>query len=661
MKRKFLYVFILSTSLFGLTSCQGAPGIQGEQGIQGEKGDTGEKGETGAKGDKGDTGENGKDGIDGKDGASLLTGYGIPQNTLGNNGDTYLDLKTYDLYKKVEGEWVKEGNIKGSNGSSSQTYYSSTILPSNYGYVVPSKGCAKEGESITFKMYPFEDTYKCISLKLNDIKISADKFKTSEDGTYRYYDTKMVSGGYVVSAEFATANSVLTINTSTGGTIATKDNKTTYFIGDNVELTIKPNDNYRFKELKIGDTTIFKSQTTENNDGSYSYSTTMIEGGLTISATFETKEGVTVTDINGNQLTSGGTVTISPSSAYPGEKVKLTFAPDYENNYYFGRAIINGIDYQYNDEKTKNAFTYTLDGTFTIETVMVAGGLNVKASFTNASSWSFPRVLTLNNKEDLKKFRDLSNSKSGIFNYATIILGNDIDLENEEWIPIKNKFRGTFDGNGKTIKNLKINGNNEDNVGLFSVVGLGSDSTTIKNLIIENVNIINGKEYVGAIAGYSLGGSRFENITIKGLIQIAGQQNVGAICGGSYSSYSKCTVDGNNKNNSYIKGENGKEKSIGAIVGWLGEGSNTINECNVKNITLYGKECIGGIVGTFQSATSFVTKCNVENATINVNATSCSTIHEIYGRYVLNGNVTEPEASQLNESTYNNVDIIYKS
>ena len=214
MKRKFLYVFALSAGLFSLASCQGTPGIQGEQGIQGEKGDKGETGATGAQGEKGETGENGKDGVDGKDGTSLLTGDGAPKSELGNDGDTYIDLKTYDLYKKVEGNWVKQGNIKGSNGTSGQNYYSSTILPSTYGYVVPSKGSARNGESIVYTVYVEDDENVSKALQLF-VDGKAVKLSKVNDETY-IYETTMKQNGHVVQAKFYNATSFQT-NLSNGG------------------------------------------------------------------------------------------------------------------------------------------------------------------------------------------------------------------------------------------------------------------------------------------------------------------------------------------------------------------------------------------------------------------------------------------------------------
>ena len=92
----------------------GAQGPQGEQGVQGEKG---EKGDTGAQGPQG---EQGIQGEKGEAGTSLLTGNGEPSLVLGNNGDSYIDLATFDYYVKSEGAWSKKGNIKGSGGEASQ-------------------------------------------------------------------------------------------------------------------------------------------------------------------------------------------------------------------------------------------------------------------------------------------------------------------------------------------------------------------------------------------------------------------------------------------------------------------------------------------------------------------------------------------------------------
>lgn len=61
-------------------------------------------------------GTDGEQGVKGDDGTSLRTGDGVPNDDLGVNGDSYIDLSTWDLYVKVDGSWILQGSIKGEPG-----------------------------------------------------------------------------------------------------------------------------------------------------------------------------------------------------------------------------------------------------------------------------------------------------------------------------------------------------------------------------------------------------------------------------------------------------------------------------------------------------------------------------------------------------------------
>ena len=96
-----------------LASIKGADGVDGKTPFIGDNGnwwigttDTGVKA-------NGKDGTNGADGTNGKDGSSILSGSGVPNATLGNDGDTYIDVSTGDTYKKTTGSWTKIGNING--------------------------------------------------------------------------------------------------------------------------------------------------------------------------------------------------------------------------------------------------------------------------------------------------------------------------------------------------------------------------------------------------------------------------------------------------------------------------------------------------------------------------------------------------------------------
>ncbi|TCO70631.1 ZmpA/ZmpB/ZmpC family metallo-endopeptidase-related protein, partial [Marinisporobacter balticus] len=117
------------------------------------------------------------------------------------------------------------------------------------------------------------------------------------------------------------------------------------------------------------------------------------------------------------------------------------------------------------------------------------------------------RIIPIITKEDLK---NIKNNLS-----ASYILLKDIDLENEEWMPIGSSttpFTGTLDGNDHSIKNLKITGNTHESRGLFSI----AKDSVIKNLTIENINIVsNGKNNMGAFVGNAYG-ITLENCSVIG-------------------------------------------------------------------------------------------------------------------------------------------------
>ena len=116
-------------------SATGLQGPQGEVGPQGPQGEPGDDGHTpvitiGKNGnwfvDGVDTGvkaqgADGQNGAQGADGTSLLTGNGVPADTLGKNGDSYIDLTNFDFYVKADSTWTKKGNIKGESGVNGAT------------------------------------------------------------------------------------------------------------------------------------------------------------------------------------------------------------------------------------------------------------------------------------------------------------------------------------------------------------------------------------------------------------------------------------------------------------------------------------------------------------------------------------------------------------
>ena len=88
------------------------------------KGAKGDKGETGAAGQNGENGQNGRDGQNGqngRDGKDILSGTSDPTSETGKEGDKYVNTTTGDIFVKKNGQWEKEGNIKGPKGDKGDT------------------------------------------------------------------------------------------------------------------------------------------------------------------------------------------------------------------------------------------------------------------------------------------------------------------------------------------------------------------------------------------------------------------------------------------------------------------------------------------------------------------------------------------------------------
>ena len=130
--------------------------------------------------------------------------------------------------------------------------------------------------------------------------------------------------------------------------------KMTAEVGADVTFTVTPDENYSVKSFKV------------NNDekqlnASNQVVVKMVEGGLTVSAEFEINSAaVTITQAD------HGSVSADKSTAKIGENVTFTVAP--EANYVVSSFKVNDAD-------------VALDGNNQAVVVMVAGGLNVTASF----------------------------------------------------------------------------------------------------------------------------------------------------------------------------------------------------------------------------------------------------------------------------------------
>lgn len=234
----------------------------------------------------------------------------------------------------------------------------------------------------------------------------------------------------------------------------------------------------------------------------------------------------------------------------------------------------------------------------------------------------------------LAKLVNEGNTMYGI----TINLGLDIDLMNLDWTPIGDgrvvgqdskgkdvsaQFRGTFDGAGHTISNLKTVGGAR--VGLFGICFSGS---TLQNVAIDGAYVM-GTHFVGALVGHIYGSTKDCSVTNATVIGYAVNDDddgskVGGLIGyngeGTPAAYS---ITGNTVTNTTVRGY----KDVGGLMGYAQKGNN-VTENTLSNVQIYyfsdtkaaGKayEAAGDVVSdrTIQTTTAKVENNTVENVTV---------------------------------------------
>lgn len=185
-------------------------------------------------------------------------------------------------------------------------------------------------------------------------------------------------------------------------------------------------------------------------------------------------------------------------------------------------------------------------------------------------------------------------------------------------------FKGTYDGNNKTISNLTVNAPNSNYQGLFGY----TSKAVIKNVTLANCNIT-GKQYTGGIVGYASTSTAIENCHVRGNISAteSDASGHGGIAGSATAtSITNCTVTGtistsvSNDNYGGIVGaanydvvitscENaanisGDGQNHGGIVGRDNNGSNKFKYC-LNTGVVKGNQYVGAIAGERYSPSNF--------------------------------------------------------
>ena len=233
---------------------------------------------------------------------------------------------------------------------------------------------------------------------------------------------------------------------------------------------------------------------------------------------------------------------------------------------------------------------------------------------------------TVYNADGLMNIAELVNGGKTDIN---ITLDKNIDLTGKAWTPIgtdyDNSYKGTFDGGGHTITGLTFTTNDEF-AGLF---GWLNRAGTVKNVVMEGVQITSNQIYggsIGGVVGYSWG--TIENCSVSGSVSgtvyvggVVGVQIGGSITGCSSSATVKGTVD--------VGGVAGQTNSSATLTACYATGNVIIEMDPKKNIAG------GSLVG--MNAGSSLLACY---ATGNVTSTGSSTGYMHIGGFLGNNYTT---------------------
>ena len=272
----------------------------------------------------------------------------------------------------------------------------------------------------------------------------------------------------------------------------------------------------------------------------------------------------------------------------------------------------NGKTFVY---KMKNATDWQAGGEYTYTVSLTAAK---DPGYTIEGNGSY----TVTSADGLMHVADLVNGGKTDIN---ITLDKNIDLTGKGWTPIgtdyDNSYKGTFDGGGHTITGLTFT-TNDEYAGLF---GWLNRAGTVKNVVMEGVQITSNQIYGGSIGGVvGSGWGTIENCSVSGSCSgtvyvggVVGVQIGGSITGCSSSATVKGTVD--------VGGVAGQTNSSATLTACYATGNVIIEMALKKNIAG------GGLVG--MNAGSSLLACY---ATGNVTSTGSSTGYVHIGGFLGN-------------------------
>lgn len=251
----------------------------------------------------------------------------------------------------------------------------------------------------------------------------------------------------------------------------------------------------------------------------------------------------------------------------------------------------------------------------------------------------------LSSAQDLQAFAAAVNAGKD-FSGEKVVLTDNIDLSGVAWTPIgsvqngagvgygeelANVFRGSFDGNGHTISDLTVKGQN--NAGFFGV--LAPDAATVENVTFTGA-VIEGDECAGVLAGaaYATGYTWESGVGFAFAVAdisvadsaVTANKYAGGVIGYSQVSMQKVTVTDTKVSAVYDEafagssGENDSGENAGAVVGDLYDLLG-IDGAQVSGCAVSGVSKIGGVAGSSRNA-HYIRNCTVTGVTMQIDESS---------------------------------------
>ena len=213
------------------------------------------------------------------------------------------------------------------------------------------------------------------------------------------------------------------------------------------------------------------------------------------------------------------------------------------------------------------------------------------------------KVVTVASAEELALFAKEVTDDGKNYSGYTLNLANDVDLGEYLWKPINGYKRLSgivVNGNGHTIRNMKVRGCTNSSVYGAGFIGDINGAVTVKDIAFDGADVffVNyakpqfAGNVGGIVLGYTYGTTLFENVTVTNS-SIWGFGKIGILLGmgadpGVKVTFKDCVSKNNTIHAAY---------DMGGLAGMIQRGNGvdnaSVENCTVENITVdYYEECV---------------------------------------------------------------------